>query len=460
MLGDATAGGGLSSPEVLEALFSGFADFDAIGLAVSGGPDSVAMMHLAHAWRDRRLGGGASVPELVVLTVDHGLREGSAAEACAVGRWAAGLGLSHEIIRWQGSKPSTGVQEAARAARYDLLTAWAMRYRSDGRVALALAHHVEDQAETVLMRLARGSGPDGLAAMRGRSSRDEVVVLRPLLGLTKADLVGHLETIGAEWFEDPSNQSLLFERVRLRAERASRERMGLSDHALALAARRAGRAADALEWATDAFVASMMANQPLLELGGVVWPREASVPQDIAIRGLARVLAVCGGTRSGEVELAAVERLAARIACGNLPGATLGRCQIKPLPIGLVIYREVHRCDLPWLTLQPDETRVWDGRFEVSAVGDGASPDGPVTVRGWDEAADRAAGLVDAKPGAAVALAADGKALRGGQPVFWCGNRIVGMPTVHGGPLPGVQSEGQAPRFTATFLSSRLIDRD
>jgi len=421
--------------------------------AVSGGLDSTVLLHLLADLRERM---GF---RLHAAHLDHGLR-GAAGEADAAfaaqtcRRLGVPLTAARRPVR---PRPGESPEAAARRVRYRFLFAAA---RALGGARLVTAHHADDLAETVLMRLARGSGPDGLAAMRGRISRDEVVVLRPLLGLTKADLVGHLETIGAEWFEDPSNQSLLFERVRLRAERASRERMGLSDHALALAARRAGRAADALEWATDAFVASMMANQPLLELGGVVWPREASVPQDIAIRGLARVLAVCGGTRSGEVELAAVERLAARIACGNLPGATLGRCQIKPLSIGLVIYREVHRCDLPWLTLQPDETRVWDGRFEVSAVGDGASPDGPVTVRGWDEAADRAAGLVDAKPGAAVALAADGKDLRGGQPVFWYGNRIVGMPTVHGGPLPGVQSEGQALRFTATFLSSRLIDRD
>jgi tRNA(Ile)-lysidine synthase len=460
MFSDTTAAEGLSSPEMLEALFADFARYKVVGLAVSGGSDSVALMRLTHAWARQRRELGHLAPALVVLTVDHGLRTASADEARAVGRWAAELGLAHEVLVWQGVKPRAGVQEAARVARYDLLTAWASR--RDGGAAVALAHHIEDQAETVLMRLARGSGTDGLAAMRHHSCRDGIELLRPLLDLTKADLVAYLEATGASWIEDPSNQSSEFERVRLRAERPSRERMGLSDRALALTARRLARAADALEWSTDAYMTELMADQPYLALGGVIWPRKPGAPAEVVNRALGRVLNTCGGTGSmgpefgqSEPGLAAVERMAERAACADFAGATLGRCQISQSALGLVVHREVSRSALPALNLEPGIERIWDGRFVVGVAANGTTMGVPIVVRGWDAAAHQAA------LAAGIPLATDAVSvlLRPGQPVFWCGERLLAMPSLHISSAFSGESDGQVLTCSARFLNHRLIGR-
>src|SRR5262249_36768196 len=157
-----------------------------------------ALMLLAQRWRRRRTRG----PELIVATVEHGLRRGSRAEANAVGALARKLGLSHEILAWRGTKPKTGIEAAARAARYRLVAPLARR---PGAGAIATAHPLDDQAETVLMRLAAGSGPAGLAGMRPRDLRHGVVLLRPLLGLRKARLLATLARAGIKWADDPMN---------------------------------------------------------------------------------------------------------------------------------------------------------------------------------------------------------------------------------------------------------------
>ena len=229
---------------MLEQLFADFRSYTHVGLAVSGGPDSVALMHLAQTWRNNRAMHGAAaddvMPELTVLTVDHGLRPNSAAEVRQVKSWAEACGLRHETLTWRGEKPASGIQAAAREARYRLLADWADR--NNGDVAIATAHHKDDQAETVLMRLARGSGPDGLSAMRRIASLGRLTLLRPLLGLAKSELIALLVEREAAWIEDPSNDRLDFERVRLRAARDCRDQLQLTDDALALTARRMARA--------------------------------------------------------------------------------------------------------------------------------------------------------------------------------------------------------------------------
>ncbi|HEC14169.1 MAG TPA: tRNA lysidine(34) synthetase TilS, partial [Rhodospirillales bacterium] len=147
------------SKEEFAALMEAFAPFEAaphIAVAVSGGPDSMGLCLLCDRWaRDR--GGWVTA-----LSVDHGLRAASAEEALRVGRWMERLGIAHQTLVWPGDKPSSGIQAAARTARYKLMNGWC---RDAGVLHLLLAHHRRDQAETFLMRLGRGSGPDGLAAM-------------------------------------------------------------------------------------------------------------------------------------------------------------------------------------------------------------------------------------------------------------------------------------------------------
>ena len=165
------------SDAALEARFAPFAELGHLALAVSGGADSLALLLLAQRWRSAR----ASGPQLLVLTVDHGLRPESAAEARFVGEVASRYGLSFRSLRWEGPAPTAGVEAAARAARYSLLLGAA---RAEGATHLATAHHRDDQAETFLMRLARGSGVYGLAAMSPDVDRDGIRLVRPLLDVS------------------------------------------------------------------------------------------------------------------------------------------------------------------------------------------------------------------------------------------------------------------------------------
>lgn len=185
-------------------------------LAVSGGSDSVALMRLA-----ARLAAGG-VAQFHVATVDHGLRPGSFAEAQSVGAMAAALGFKHAILPWRGSKPQTGLQAAARAARYRLLIEEAHRV---GAGAIVVAHSADDQAETVYMRRARGSGPRGLAGMAEQSliaadTSAPILLLRPLLAIRREELRAFLQSIDAPYIDDPSNSDRRFERVRVRTELA------------------------------------------------------------------------------------------------------------------------------------------------------------------------------------------------------------------------------------------------
>ena len=198
----------------------------ALLLAVSGGPDSTALLAMAAEWATPK-------PKLYAATVDHGLRPEGAAEAAAVARLCARLGVPHETLVWEGEKPSVRLQERAREARYDLLTAEARRV---GVRAIVTAHHLDDQAETVLFRLLRGSGVAGLAGMTARTRRGDIEIARPLLGLAKAELIAFCETRGLAYISDPSNENPRFARARLRRLMAGE---GLDAPALARLARRA-----------------------------------------------------------------------------------------------------------------------------------------------------------------------------------------------------------------------------
>lgn len=178
-------------------------------LAVSGGPDSLGMLAAVARWT--RL--ADRTPAVHVASVDHALRPESADECARVQQAASALGLPSAVLRWQGEKPSTGLQEAARAARYRLLAQQAGRIGAD---AIMLAHHLEDQAETVLMRLVRGSGPLGLKGMASTSERDGLRLLRPFLWVPKARLAATAEFAGLQPVHDPSNDDERFTRVRLR----------------------------------------------------------------------------------------------------------------------------------------------------------------------------------------------------------------------------------------------------
>ena len=174
------------SARAAKQLFAELRSAPALVLAVSGGPDSVALMWLAARWQ-RSLARG---PLLTVVTVDHGLRREAAREAREVKRLATELGLTHRTLRWRGAKPKTGLPAAAREARYCLL---AQAARAAGASHVLTAHTRDDQAETLLMRLLRGSGLAGLSAMAQVSKRDGIILARPLLDVSKSQLVATLK---------------------------------------------------------------------------------------------------------------------------------------------------------------------------------------------------------------------------------------------------------------------------
>ena len=225
-------------------LFAEWKAAPAIVLAVSGGPDSVALMWLMARWR-RALAKG---PRLIAVTVDHGLRTASAREANDVKRLAQSLGLPHHTLRWRGAKPKTGLPAAARAARYLLL---AKAAQDHGASHILTAHTSDDQAETLLMRLLRGSGIAGLAAMARQSPRYGVVLARPLLQVSKAQLVATLERAKITWADDPTNRDPHFTRPRLRALMPQLAAEGGDAKSLSRLAARLARANAAVEVLAD-----------------------------------------------------------------------------------------------------------------------------------------------------------------------------------------------------------------
>lgn len=179
-----------------------------LAVGVSGGPDSLALMLLLAEWVAARGG------KLTALTVDHGLRLESATEAAQVARWAAQAGIDHCVLTWSAPKPQTGVQAAARRARYDLLTTWCQDHDV---LHLAVAHQLDDQRETVAMRRARDATESaGSAGMSLITARQGVRLFRPLLPVPGETLKVYLRTRGQEWIDDPSNRQERFERIRWR----------------------------------------------------------------------------------------------------------------------------------------------------------------------------------------------------------------------------------------------------
>ena len=225
-------------------LFAGFASAPAIVLAVSGGPDSIALMWLAARWR-RALARG---PRLIAVTVDHGLRVEAAREAREVKRLARELDLTHRTLRWSGAKPKNGLPAAARTARYRLLAQAAL---ASGATHILTAHTRDDQAETLLMRMLRGSGIAGLAAMARESEREGVKLARPFLDIPKSQLVATLSKARVNFADDPTNRDATYTRPRLRALMPALAEEGGDSRNLARLASRLARANAALEVLVD-----------------------------------------------------------------------------------------------------------------------------------------------------------------------------------------------------------------
>jgi tRNA(Ile)-lysidine synthase len=326
-------------PSEARALFADLVKAPALVLAVSGGPDSVALLVLAARWRAALRRG----PQLVAVTVDHGLRPEAAAEARAVRRLARKLGVRHRILRWTGTKPSAGLQEAARNTRYRLLAEAARRA---GARHIVAAHTRDDQAETVLFRLARGSGVAGLGAMAKvtmlpASGGGLLFLVRPLLDVPKARLIATLRHAKIAFADDPSNRDPRFMRSRLRALMPDLAKEGLDARRLSLLAQRMRRADAALEEAVDTAAEDLSpggwsAARPIVFDAGSF----SRQPAEVRLRLLGRAIAWAGD--EGPVELGKLETLAAGLNGGAKGGRlrrTLAGALVTLTPDRLVIER-------------------------------------------------------------------------------------------------------------------------
>jgi tRNA(Ile)-lysidine synthase len=287
---------------------------------------------MAAEWAKRR-----GKTRIEAATVDHGLRPESADEARAVAGLCARLGVNHRVLQWKGVKPTSRLQERAREARYRLLIDHANAIGAD---ALMTAHHADDQAETVLFRLLRGSGVTGLRGMDVTTTRDGMTIARPLMGLRKRNLIAFADARGAPFIDDPSNADPRFARTRLRALLVRLGEEGLDAEALDRLARRARETEEALAHLT-AEVEARVGSERVIDARSLF-----AAPIAIAQRILTRRLAEAGGRDASRIGLEKIETLAAglrealrerRTHGANLGGAVVrlnakGRLSFAPEP--------------------------------------------------------------------------------------------------------------------------------
>ena len=338
------------SAQDAKRLFADWKAVPAIVLAVSGGPDSIALMWLAARWR-RTLARG---PRLIAVTVDHGLRAEAKAEARDVKRLARALDLPHRTMRWTGAKPKTGLPAAARAARYRLL---AQAARASGATHILTVHTRDDQAETLLMRLLRGSGIAGLAAMARQSERDGVLLARPFLHVSKSQLIATLKKAKLGFADDPTNRDLNFTRPRVRTLMPVLAAEGGDTRNLARLASRLARADQAVEVLVDGAerylaLRDRATSRPELRAGAKIFDAKifdakifdakafVAMPEEIRLRLLKRAIDRFGHegpAELGKVEalLAVVDRAVAKSCRGRLP--SLSQSRLKQTLAGALV---------------------------------------------------------------------------------------------------------------------------
>ncbi len=391
-----------------------------IGVAVSGGGDSIALLQLLADY------GRHEGREIIAATIDHGLRAASADESGQVAQKCAVLGVRHSTLRWHGWDGAGNLQDAARAARYRLLGDWA---RANQCHQVWLGHTADDQSETFLLRLARGSGVDGLSAMPQSTTRDGIAWVRPLLTISRQHLREYLTGSGVSWSDDPSNADPRFERIRFRNAAGALADLGLTRERLNATAAAMARARVALERATDSLVAASL---EISAAGEVFVNAEtlAGADDEIRLRLMARALNWVSGAVY-RPRLAALEHLADAVAHGT--GSTLHGCVVRLEHKRIVVRRELARVAVN----VPAGDRIWDGRWVIA---------GP--VEGLTLGAVGSSGLEQIKDWRAANLAREALMTT---PALWRGNALVAAPVA-----------GLIAGFSATFcreFAGRVLSR-
>lgn len=308
---------------------------DKIAVAVSGGGDSIALALLLKEFcKNNRL-------PLVALTVDHGLRPESANEAAQVALWMKAADVPHQALKWMGEKPQTHIQELAREARYRLMADYCRKHNIK---YLCLAHHADDQAETILFRLAKGSGIDGLGGMRGLAVyNNDLSLLRPLLTVRHDDLIAYNKSQKAEWVEDPSNQNIRYARARIRNSFDVLEKDGLTVERLCRLAERLQNVSQIISEITDNEYKNniIYINTERIE---IKYNQLSSCHIEIVSRIIIKAIEHFYPDKNYPARLEDVERLAGRLKHDTgFRGATLAGCIFRKKKNSLLVMRETGR---------------------------------------------------------------------------------------------------------------------
>jgi tRNA(Ile)-lysidine synthase len=423
------------------AAIGGFEPRPLISVGVSGGPDSLALVILADRWARQRGG------QAWGLTVDHGLRAESAAEAETVGRWLAARGIPHAVLVWEGEKPATGIQEAAREARYRLLGEWCA---ARGCLHLLTAHHRDDQVETYLIRRRAGSGLDGLAGMSAVRELPAFRLVRPLLGVAKARLVAFLDAAAQPYVPDPSNRNPLFERARLRLaaeaeavaapppnplpvngarESATTPRPVYGERVASESEPGDGpppqvldqiRTHAATRIAREHELAALLARAVSLHPAGFALLDSVEIASagELGDRALDRVIAVLGGA-AYPVRRERLQRLRTAFAVAPMRARTLGGCRFVAWRGRILALRETARVSPP-LALSPGTSAVWDHRFFASLPANAA---GPATIGALGKAGVASLGRNSVEPDNPLP-----RLVYPTLPALWDGDELVAVP--------------------------------
>lgn len=318
-----------------------------LGVAVSGGGDSVALLHMLAA-----RGKG-----LRAVTVDHGLRAESASEAAQVASFCKKLGVQHTVLKWEGWNKSGNVQDEARKARLGMITAWAAQ---ENVTHVALGHTKDDQAETVLLRLARGSGVDGLSGMAAQRVDERLTWVRPLLHARREDLRAYLVARNILWVDDPSNDDLKYDRVKARQALAHLDGLGITIDGLVATADRMQDARKALEDATLALAESCVevSDAGEVRIDTAIFN---TAPDELRFRLFSATLKwISGSTYRPRFD--SLRGVLARIDTDN--GQTLLGCIIRSISGNIVVRREPARVNAPCSI-----DAIWDYRWVVTQTG-------------------------------------------------------------------------------------------
>ena len=330
-----------------------------VAVALSGGADSKALTLLVNNWARHE---GRTI---CALTVDHGLRPEAAREAQQMAEWCQGLHIQHTILTLDRTLPTTGIQEAARNERYRVMEEFCEHASIP---ALLVAHHMDDQAETVLMRLSRGSSIDGLGGMQTvRNLNGRVTLYRPLLDVPKQMLIDYLKQRDESWIEDPSNQKDDFTRVRLRKLMPALAHEGLNASRFVTLADRMQSVREALDWSVEHLAVEHLF---LHEIGYAELLEEDALVHKVPAELLQRLiaLAIIWANPGARIKLEKLETLIRSWKEeGCVDKSTLAGCVLIPQEKKkrLLVVREPR--DLPVVAVDRDRM-IWDQRFEISGL--------------------------------------------------------------------------------------------